>query len=655
MSIPTPMIDFQQVSKAFGAQPVLVDCSFRINTGERAGIVGPNGAGKTTVFDLISRELSPDSGTVTIPGGARLGYLRQQLPPQEMDTPILAYTEGGIAELAAIQREIESLEGLFQHNRVDDRKQALDRLGRLQTQLEDLGGYEMRHQSETALSAMGFEEATFRDSLSTLSGGWQMRAELVRVLVSRPDILLLDEPSNYLDIPAVEWLQRFLREFDGTLLLISHDRFLLNSLTTTTIEIANAQATKYHGNYDAYVRERKRRHDSAVAAQKNQVRKRERAERFVERFRAKNTRASQVQSKLKMLERMESVELPRTVVSPGNIRLPVPRRSGQEVIRLEGAGYSYDRTRWVLRDVNMTIERGTRAALVGLNGTGKTTLLRLLAGHLDPMEGKRITGHRVTVGYQSQEFADTMDRTKSLFDTVKHAGGSMSDQHVRTLLGGFGFPGDAVEKPVEALSGGEKVRVAFARLLADPPNFLILDEPTTHLDITAREALEKALHEFQGTICIVSHDIEFVRGLADTTIAMTPPGITRYWGGYDYYREKQAEAEAAECGPEQPSGAGRTERRAVRRARAQVVQKFSRLRRGLKRELDRVEKRIGQIETRQAELVAQMSSSDPDMDRASLNREITEIQQRLGDYTRRWEALAMELEELERQYEKERG
>jgi len=649
------MIDFQQVSKAFGAQPVLVDCSFRVNTGERAGIVGPNGAGKTTVFDLISDELRPDSGTVTIPTGARPGYLRQQLPPQDLDTPILAYAESGVAELAAAQHEIEELEKSFEHGRVKNRDQALKRLGELQTHFENLGGYEMRHQAESALSAMGFDKAALQDPLSSLSGGWQMRAELVRVLVSRPDVLLLDEPSNYLDIPAVEWLQRFLRDFEGTLLLISHDRFLLNSLTTVTVEIANARATKYHGNYDDYVRERRRRYDSAVAARKNQARKRERAERFIERFRAKNTRASQVQSKIKMLERMENYDLPQAVVSPGNIRLPVPRRSGQEVIRLENTGYSYDGERWVLREVNLSIERGNRVALVGLNGTGKTTLLRILAGYLPPQEGKRVIGHKVTVGYQSQEFADTMERTASLFDTVKHAGGNMSDQDARALLGSFGFPGDAVQKPVDALSGGEKVRVAFARLLADPPNFLILDEPTTHLDIAARQALEHALKNFKGTLCIVSHDIEFVRGLADTTIAMTPPGITRYWGGYDYYRDKLAEEVDDGNAPVQRQASKRADKQAARRARAEVVQKFSKLRRDLKKELNRVEKRITGFETRQEELVARMSSPDRGTDHAAVNKEITEIQQRLNDYTRRWEALSMELEELESEYEKEKS
>ena len=641
------------MSKNFGAQPVLVDCSFRVNTGERAGIVGPNGAGKTTVFELISDELSPDAGTVAVPAGARLGYLRQQLPPQELDSPSLAYAEGGVAELAAMHEKMECLEKLFQQDDVPNRDQSLKKLGELQTRFEDLGGYAMRHQAETALTAMGFDRTTLQDPLSSLSGGWQMRAELIRVLVSQPDILLLDEPSNYLDIPAVEWLQRFLRDFNGTLLLISHDRFLLNSLTTTTIEIANARATRYHGNYDTYVRERKRRYDSAVAAQKNQARKKERAERFVERFRAKNTRAAQVQSKIKMLERMDEVELPRTVVSPGNIRLPAPQRSGQEVMRLEDVGYTYDGARWVLRHVDVSIERGNRVALVGLNGTGKTTLLRVLAGHLDPAEGRRVVGHKVTVGYQSQEFADTMDRTTSLFDTVKHAGGGMSDQEVRTLLGGFGFPGDAVQKPVEALSGGEKVRLAFARLLANPPNFLILDEPTTHLDIAARQALEQALQGFKGTLCVVSHDIEFVRGLADTTIAMTSPGITRYWGGYDYYRDKLAETEAAATPAGRRPAGKRAEKLAARRARAEVVQKYSKLRRSLKKEIDRVEKRIAQIETRQEELVGQMSSPDTAIDRAALNKEITEVQQKLNDYNRRWEALAIELEELEREYARE--
>jgi ATP-binding cassette, subfamily F, member 3 len=336
-----------------------------------------------------------------------------------------------------------------------------------------------------------------------------MRAELARVLASNPAILLLDEPSNYLDIPAIEWLQKFLRDYAGTLIMISHDRFLLNSLTTVTIEVAHGRAERYEGNYDTYVRQREVRYHQRLAAQRNQERQREKLETFIERFKAKSTKAAQAQSKMKMLARLDAVELPKIVVSPGRIRLRPPPHCGVEVVRLENAGLTYDNVRWVLQGIDLRLTRGEKVALVGFNGLGKTTLLRMLAGRLPLSEGKRVVSHNVVIGYQSQDFAETMDPGRTVYEMVKSVASDVSDQETRTLLGGFGFSGDAIDKNVGVLSGGEKIRVAFARLLIKPPNFLVLDEPTTHLDIQARERLEEALQNFEGTMCVVSHDIDF--------------------------------------------------------------------------------------------------------------------------------------------------
>jgi len=646
------MIDFQQVQVSHGAQTVLAGASFRVNPGERVGIVGPNGAGKSTVFSLLCGELTPDSGAVTVPRSTRLGHLRQQLNPARNDETLQEYVQSGAPELQAIHDRIHALDHRLKHADGAERERVLKELGELQTRFESLGGYDLRARAEAALTALGFDPDRLADPFGALSGGWQMRAELVRVTVWRPDLLLMDEPTNYLDIPAVEWLQRFLRDYPGTLLLISHDRYLLNALSNVTIEIANGEATRYEGPYDRYVEERQRRFAAVIAARRNQARKREQAERFIERFRAKNTKATQVQSKIKMLERMEEVEAPRDIVSPGAIRLPTPARCGREVARLDDAGYSYDGKRWVLRHVNLAIERGDRFALVGLNGKGKTTLLRLLAGLLEPGEGRRRIGHKVEIGYQSQEFADTMNAQRTALETVKQAALDASEQEVRTLLGGFGFSGAAVDKPVAVLSGGEKVRLAFARLLVRPPNFLLLDEPTTHLDIAARQALEEALLQFEGTLCVVSHDIAFVRRVANGIIAMTPPSITRYWGGYDHYREKLAAAEAAAeaARPAAPASPERSDRR----ARAERVQAFSRRRRAIQSHVNRVEGKIAKLETRQTELLASLGKDRAaNVDYDEVNRGLARVQQRLNDENRRWEALAIELDELEREYQEE--
>ncbi|MBN1675468.1 MAG: ABC-F family ATP-binding cassette domain-containing protein [Kiritimatiellae bacterium] len=646
------MIAFKQVSKSFGAQQILKNVSFFVGAGERVGIVGPNGAGKSTVFHLIGGELSPDAGVVDVQRSARIAHLHQEFDPRNDGVPLLDYVESGRPDLRGILAEIHELEEALQRAADADRAGLLARLGELQTRFESNGGYETGARAEAALCGLGFGVDTLKQPFRQFSGGWQMRAELARVLIGDPDILLLDEPTNYLDIPAVEWLQKYLKGFAGTLVLISHDRYLLNTLTRTTLEIANGQATRYAGNYDFYVGDREARYTQQFAAMKNQQRERERAERFIERFRAKNTKASQVQSRIKMLERMDVIELPHRVLSPGTIRLKKPPRSGREVVRLDGAGATYDGTHWVLRDVDLSLQRGEKIAVVGLNGMGKTTLLRLLAGLLKPAAGKRVLGHKAVVGYQSQEFADTMDPDRTVLETVKAAGAGASEEECRTLLGGFGFSGDTVTKKVMVLSGGEKVRLAFARLLIDPPNFLLLDEPTTHLDVSAREALEQALAAFEGTLCLVSHDIEFVRHVATGILAMAPPGVRRYHGGYAYYREKLdaesagAQAQAAPAPQPQPDS-----RKARRRERAQIVQQLSRRKKPLEAKIDGLEKRIEELEREQADLTAGLTQHAANTDYRAVHSRLQEIQRELDKHTRQWERYAYELERLLAEFE----
>ena len=676
------MIIFQQVSKSYGGQDVLRDASFQINPGERVGVVGPNGAGKTTLFEMIVGEISPDKGTITLPPKARVGYLHQQIDPLSSGTPLLDHVQKGVEDVQAIHDEIEMLERQLHVDLPEEaapeapfppdaappespaaadpaaappslkrRAQILRRIGELQTRFEHLGGYEMKNRVEAALCGLGFTVESLHDPVSTFSGGWQMRVELARTLLGNPDILLLDEPSNYLDIPAVEWLQEYLLNFAGTLVLVSHDRFLLNTLTTVTIEVANGAAERYAGNYDAYARDREVRYAQRLSASRNQDRKREQLERFVERFRAKNTKAAQAQSVMKRIEKMEKIEVPRKIVTRGRIRLPAPPHCGREVMRLTDAGVTYDGRRWVLRHVDLGIERGDKCALVGLNGTGKTTLLRMLAGNLPLSEGKRVVGHKVSPGYQSQESAETMDASSTVFAVVKAMAPGATEQEVRTMLGGFGFSGDAVEKRVSVLSGGEKLRLAFARHLVRPPNFLILDEPTTHLDIQARETLQDALADYVGTVLLVSHDIEFVRHVATSIIAMAPPGIQRYPGGYDYYKEKTAretakperEHRAKTPDPARKSATAKDDKR----VRAERLQAFSRKRRPLEKRVGEHEQAIEKLEAERGTLAAQLSAPGAGMDFAGVNQRLTQIQEEIARLTRDWEEAATELERLQ--------
>jgi len=649
------MIDFQNVSKRFGTQVVLQNASFRINTGEHAGVVGPNGTGKSTVATIISGECSPDAGSVILPNGASIGFLHQQVSESHASTPLLMFAEGGVPALHRIETEINAIEAALPTADEAARTRMLATLGELQSAFEHAGGYNLRHLTEAALSGLGFNESDFTRTIGAFSGGWQMRAALTRALVANPDILLLDEPSNYLDLPAVEWLQRYLREFKGTLLLISHDRYLLNSLTQVTIEVANGNTERYTGNYDHYVQQRVSRYETRMAAQKNQDRKIEKAERFVERFRYKATKSAQVKSRMKMIDRMETVDVPLRIVSRGTIRIPPPARCGQEVVRLEEAGMTYDGQRWVLKDVNLRIERGEKLALVGHNGLGKTTLLRLLAGILPPSSGRRVLGHNVVQGYQSQEFTDTMNPDNTVFETVKSMVPEMREQAVRGLLGGFGFSGDAVDKRVSVLSGGEKVRLAFARLLAKPPNFLLLDEPTTHLDISARETLEDALRGYEGTLCIVSHDVTFVENVATGIIAMRPPGITRYPGNYADYRDRMAANSGPAAAPAvrtaapvpATAGAAPTDKKELRRQRANERQAANTQVRELKRTLSRAEKQIEIFEAEQARILETMAAPDANLDFAGTNKRLQLIQSEIAEYTRRWEQAAEALGELE--------
>ncbi|MFH0878609.1 MAG: ABC-F family ATP-binding cassette domain-containing protein [Lentisphaerota bacterium] len=640
------MIEFVNIKKRYGAQEVLDGVSFRIHDGDRAGIVGPNGAGKSTLFSLIVGDLSPDRGDISLPKDGRIGYVRQQLPALEEEQSLIEYMEKAMPELQQIQHEMHAIEERLKIPDYPEKSADLRRMGALQIKFEHLGGYEIRNRSEAALCGLGFALDHLRRPFRSFSGGWQMRAELARVLVAQPETLLLDEPSNYLDLPAVEWLQRYLKGFAGTLLLVSHDRFLLNSLTTRTLEVAGGRVTCYPGNYTYYAEQKTMRHAQLLAGKKNQDRRREQVERFIERFRAKNTKSSQVQSRIKMLEKMEEVDVPEVVAAPGRIRLAEPPHCGHEVIRLEDAGITYNGEHWVLRHVDVSINKGEKVALVGLNGLGKTTLLRAMAGQLALNEGRRVLGHKVAPGYQSQEFAETMDPERTLYDTLKQASGEVTDREVRTMLGGFGFSGEAVEKRAGVLSGGEKIRLAFARLLIKPPNLLLLDEPTTHLDIASREALEESLSEYTGTLCLVSHDVEFVRRVAQGIIAMTPPGITRFAGGYDYYREKMALTAAPSAATPDPKREERDQRKAQKRERAVKIQVDARHRRALEKKIAEAETRLAVLEKEQQALVAQLSAPAAKVDYATVNQRLSSMQSEMAEVTGQWETASLELEQM---------
>ena len=646
------MIDFIGVEKNFADKTILNRISFRINSGERVGLVGPNGAGKSTIFNLITGELTPDRGEVVIPKRMRIGYLKQQLLASDLDCPLLDYTADAVSAIADISSEIEEIESALERYPAEseERQLALNRLGVLQTEFEHLGGYRLRPEAEAALCSLGFKSTDMGRPMNDFSGGWQMRATLARTLIADPDILLLDEPSNYLDVPAVEWLCKFLRSYKGTIVLISHDRFMLDKLTSVTLELSDGQITRYNGSYTVYREEREARKVALDAAKKNIEKRKKDLERNIERFRYKSSKASQAQSWQKQLDKIaDVVTISDDLSYRGAIRFPEPPPCGAEAARFEHVTFGYDPDKPVLRDVSLNINHGEKIAFIGYNGMGKTTLLKLLAGVLKPQEGRVVPGHNVIIGYQAQEFGELLPGEMSVFDVVRAAcGRDFPVASLPNVLGSFGFSGSDQSKLCKVLSGGEKIRLCFARIFVNPPNLLVLDEPTTHLDISAREMLQNMVKSYKGTVCFVSHDIEFIRGTAELIFTVTPSGVRKYFGNYDYYTEKLAQENAAAApvtAAEQPRG-GASDARNRRRERAQERARLAPLRRSLERRIAVAEAEIDKKEARKKELL-ELLSGGGNVDYAGCNRELGWLDHEIEELSAEWESAATELMELQ--------
>ena len=659
------MLDFKGISVHYGHQDVLTNVTFRVNAGDRVGVVGPNGSGKSTLFKIVLGEMSTDSGELIIEGSPRIGFTRQNPAPDTPDETLLEYSLRGIPGLSEIEAEMAELET----DLADPAK--MKRYGELQTKFEHLGGYDIETRVKVALGGLGFTTEEFSKPFQSFSGGWRMRAELSRVLASKPDLLLLDEPSNYLDLPAVDWLQKYLKAYEGTLMLISHDRYLLRTLTNITVEVDAGTATRYEGDLDWYMKEREVRYQHLKAAKENQDHHREQLQRFVDRFRAQATKAAQAQSRQKLIDKIdeERIVLPKRYTQSGRLRLAEPPPSGIEMFRCENLGFSYDGVKKVFHGLEFNVTRGDKVALIGYNGLGKTTLMRIMAGTREPTEGKAVIGHNVVPGYLSQEFAETIPPDLTVYRNAKNAWdahGGGPEKVFRNQLGAFGFDENDVEKPAGVLSGGEKIRLAFLRLFFTAPNLLLLDEPTTHLDLDGRRLLEDALKKYKGTIFLVSHDIDFVRAVATSVLEITREGIRQFPGGYDYYCEKKA-AEAAtrnvshrgteaQKNPEQgvksassdPDASGQTlSKKELRKQRAQERAKIAPKLKELKKRVEAAEKKIDELQKTLDEASAELFNPKPDTDFAEANRKVRTLQFEIDRYTADWEEAATELEAVE--------
>jgi ATPase subunit of ABC transporter with duplicated ATPase domains len=535
------VISFTRVSKQYGRQVLFVEASFQLNPGEKVGLVGPNGAGKTTLFRMIVGEEAPDEGEVSVPRKLTIGYFRQDV--EEMaGRSALDEAIAGSGRRGDLHHELEALQhAMTDSARGDDLDRILARFGEVQEEYDHLGGYALEAQAREVLHGLGFDDERIDGDVGALSGGWKMRVAMARVLLGRPDVLLMDEPTNHLDIESILWLEGFLRAYPGALFMTSHDREFMNRIVARIAEIDDGEITAYSGNYDFYERERATREANREAAYARQQAMLAKEQRFIERFSAHAAKAAQVQSRVKALEKIERIELPkkRQVVRFDFRR---PPRSGEEVATLAAVSKRYG-TRVVHERLTMVIRRGERWCVMGKNGAGKTTLLRMVAGVLAPDSGTVKLGASLKMGYFAQQATDLLDPDLTVWEQIQSDFPHEGVGALRNLLGAFQFSGDEIEKRIRALSGGEKSRLVMARMLYDPPNFLVLDEPTNHLDLATKEMLVEALREFEGTMLFVSHDRTFLRGLGNRVLELGgESGLERephlYPGSYVEYVAK---------------------------------------------------------------------------------------------------------------------
>jgi ATPase subunit of ABC transporter with duplicated ATPase domains len=512
------MIAFSNLNKQYGKQLVFVDANFQLNPGEKVGLVGPNGAGKTTLFRMIVGEEAPDEGDVTVPKKLTIGYFRQDV--EEMKgRSVLMEAIAGSGRVGELHHELEMLQqALEDPARFDEMDKILERFGEVQEEYEHLNGYTLEAQAREVLHGLSFKDDQIDGDVGALSGGWKMRVALARVLLGRPDVLLMDEPTNHLDLESIIWLETFLRNYQGSLLMTSHDREFMNRLVSKIAEIDSGEIVSYSGNYDFYERERSVRETNQQAAFARQQAMLAKEQRFIERFKTHAAKAAQVQSRIKALDKIDKIELPkkRQVVK---FDFRAPSRSGDQVAVIEDIHKAYG-SRVIYDGLNLTIRRGERWAVMGRNGAGKTTLLKMIAGATNPDAGTVRLGASLQMGYFAQQSLDVLDPELTIFEQLQKDFPQDSIGSLRSLAGAFQFSGDDVDKRIRALSGGEKSRLAMARMLFNPPNFLVLDEPTNHLDLATKEMLVEALSDFEGTMIFVSHDRTFLRGLGTRVLEL---------------------------------------------------------------------------------------------------------------------------------------
>jgi ATPase subunit of ABC transporter with duplicated ATPase domains len=527
------MIRLDNVSKQQGHQILFIEASAALQKGEKAGLVGPNGAGKTTLFRMITGQEQPDEGQVAVDRGVTIGYFSQDVGEMSGRSAVAEVMDGA-GPVAAVAAELKELEAaMADPDRADDMEEIIARYGEVQARFEELDGYALETRAREVLAGLSFSQEMMDGDVGALSGGWKMRVALARILLMRPDVMLLDEPSNHLDLESLIWLEQFLQGYEGALMMTSHDREFINRIITKVVEIDGGSLTTFSGNYEFYEQQRALSEKQQQAQFERQQAMLAKEIKFIERFKARASHAAQVQSRVKKLEKIERVEPPRRRQTVAFDFLPAPR-SGEDVVSLKNIHKSYG-SRSIYEGFDFMVRRRERWCVLGINGAGKSTLLKLVTGSADPDDGSVSIGGSVKIGYFAQHSMDLLDGERTVFQSLEDSFPQAGQGSLRALAGCFGFSGDDIEKRCRVLSGGEKARLVMAKMLFDPPNFLVLDEPTNHLDLATKEMLISALSEFEGTMLFVSHDRHFLAALSNRVLELTPEGVHRYGGGYTEY------------------------------------------------------------------------------------------------------------------------
>ncbi len=636
------MLNVHNLSVAFGGEYLFEEISFRLNGGDRVGLIGKNGAGKSTMLKLLSKEMPLDEGTIAMEKDIKIGFLKQDIDFEQGRT-VLEESYQAFSEIKALELKLDEINtGLAERTDYESEgyhKLMVD-LNDVTHRYEILGGYNYQGDTEKVLLGLGFKREDFNKLTDTFSGGWRMRIELAKLLLQNNDVLLLDEPTNHLDIESIIWLEQFLNNYSGAVVIVSHDKMFLDNVTNRTIEISLGRIYDYNKPYTKFLAHRKEIMEQQLSAQKNQEKQIQQTERLIEKFRAKSSKASMAQSLIKKLDKMDRIEVDEEDNSVMNVRFPVSVNPGKVIAELDGVSKSYGPKK-VLEQIDLLVERGSKTAFVGQNGQGKTTLAKIMVGELEH-QGHLKMGHNVQLGYFAQNQAEYLDGDKTILDTMIDAANEQNRSKVRDILGSFLFRGDEVDKYVKVLSGGERNRLALAKMLLQPFNVLVMDEPTNHLDIKSKNVLKQSLQSFEGTLILVSHDRDFLQGLTDRVYEFKDGSIKEYLGDIDFYLEQRQVEDFRSV----EKGEKKKEEKAIEKPKENDYQTQKKLK-SLKNKLSGVEKRISQLEKEIAEIDHELLL-DYDATIAKkgffdgYQKKKKELESLMGD----WENISHELESL---------